>query len=94
MNDTTTPAGPELYPIDRMPAKGKSTPLDIPKVRATLGALRKGQGFTIPVEDLKSTEGLFRTTAIGQRIHKLAKGLGFKVSTKKIEGGLRVRREK
>lgn len=84
----------ELYPINRQPAKPRPAPLNIAKVRASLQALKCGEGFVIPAAHLVNHEGVFRSTPIGQRIHRIAKDVGVRISTKKVEGGLRVRREK
>ena len=84
----------ELYPINRQPAKPRPAPLNIARVRASIQALKRGEGFVIPAADLVNADGAFRSTPIGQRVHRIAKDCGVRISTKKIEGGLRVRREK
>lgn len=87
MNDT--------YPITTIPAKPEPVPLDLERIRTSMKALKRtGQGFVIPVEDLKDAAGAFKSRPLGQRVHRLAEEVGIRVSTKKIEAGLRVRREK
>lgn len=85
----------DTYPITTIPAKGDPVPLDLVRIRASIAALKRvGQGFVIPIEDLKDATGVFKSTPLGQRVHRAAEGLGIKISTKKVETGLRVRREK
>lgn len=85
----------ETYPITTIPAKPEPVPLDLARIRESMKALkRKGQGFVIPIEDLKDAAGVFKSTPLGQRVHRIAEEVGIRVSTKKIEAGLRVRREK
>lgn len=84
----------ELYEITRVPPKPKPAPLDVERVRATLAALKRGEGFTIAAAELRDDRGRFRTRSIGMRVHKIAEALGIRVSTKKTPDGLRVRREK
>lgn len=83
----------ELYPIKDIPASPEPVPLNLERLRATMSKMDVGQGFVIPVADLKDDAGVFRSTPLGKRVHRVADELGIRVSTKKIEEGLRVRRE-
>lgn len=84
----------DTYPIQRhIPPEPEPVKLDLDKLRASIGKLDVGGGFVIPAIELKDAEGVFRSTKIGQRIYRLARSMGVRVSTTKLHEGLRVRRE-